>query len=774
MSGFNDALIQQPTSISSDVKNALIITSNYNLLDNDNISVSWSDNTVSVKRPSGLSNLSKIRYRNFKGSMLPFTSLELPKFRVEVILTAENVGEAHITGIDGIYGERKDYKLFDRDKNILLTFDKAWTYDSNASDQLQYNIEEAVREVNRRLKVMYPFKTFYDEFDISETYDSNYKNKIFFDNDIIPINNNPGSSVLGYSKSKNKYVMVHINNSGEYEQIDLRFDTKGRTPIYASMSYDRNICLYMCEYSSSYFGLHYTRVNIRSEDNVFNYNWNLDFNRAEDHTNTYNNYFNLYVHSPSSCLGTVNNKNSVCFSPVIGAPLTKRLGVILYDINGPAKTKSEWWLDFTQIAKGNIVNILAYGDVVDKNGNTIDDLLSFLAVYIDINETSNDIYTIGYFELNKTAISGFGGEPTVIIQPIASKTIQASEWTDRHKLMTCGKECYGVVKAVDTDKTYIWFKGAWVLSYANYDIDEFYLAEGYKYDDNNLFMFSSNSDEWVLTAAFFPPGTNIINWIKDIIYYKGEAPLSTGGNPVLKGINPPLFIRGPQNSIKGIVSNPETYNTDFPNYSVDNPKYLNYSHINNASKCETEVELNMNVSGKDLSGENIETLINKDFVITDSYNFFEFNEDGNIKTPQILLTNNASINMALRIYTDPYYFEFTTPIDYHTSENFALIHPIVTPVFNTINEHVLSTINILILMKYEFNDIELTCNNFPNSNGVIFHLNEESQVEFKEMMTDNTQDEIKLQLISKNEPLTLSLLKSLYGNISISLDWVCF
>lgn len=182
----------------------------------------------------------------------------------------------------------------------------------------------------------------------------------------------------------------------------------------------------------------------------------------------------------------------------------------------------------------------------------------------------------------------------------------------------------------------------------------------------------------------------------------------------------------------------------------------------------------MNVSGKDIEGHDIETLINKDFVITDSYNFFEFNEEGNVKTAQILLTNGAAINMALRIYTDPYYFEFTTPIDYYTSENFALIHPIVAPVFNTINEHVLSTINILILMKYEFNDIELTCNNFPNSNGVIFHLNEESQVEFKEMLTDNTQDEIKLQLISKNEPLTLSLLKSLYGNISISLDWVCF
>lgn len=760
-------LIKEP----SDGSENLTISCNYNLLNNDN-TVRWNGDEITLLKPYGLSNVKKICFRGFKGDLLPFTSIDLPKFKVEVVLTGANVSEAIITGKDGIYGESKYYNITNRDGNILLTFDKAWTYDVNEDNQLLYNIKEAIAEVNRRLKVMYPFKTFYNEFDLSETYDADYINKIYFDPDIIPINNNPGSSVLGYSKSKNKYVMIHINNSGEYEQVDLRFDTSGRTPIYASMSYDRNICLYMSEYSSSYYGLHYTRVNIRSEDNVFNYNWNLDFNRAEDHTTTNNNYFNFYNKSPSCCMSTVNNKNSVCLSPVIGAPLTKRFSVILYDIKGSTQTKSEWWLDFTQIAKGNIVNILAYGDVVDKNGNTIDNLLSILAVYIDINETSNDIYTIGYFELNKSDISGFGGEPTVIIQPVASKIINASEWNDRCKLMTCGKECYGVVKAVDTDKTYIWFKGVWVLSYANYDIDEFYLAEGYKYDDNNLFMFSSNSDEWVLTTAFFPPGTNIINWIKDIIYYKGEAPLSTGGNPVLKGINPPLFIRGSQNSIKGIVSNPETYNTEFPNYSVDNPKYLNYSRMNNALKCETEVELDMNVKGKDMNGNVIETLIDTNYVITDSYNFFEFNDEGNVKTSQICLTNNSVINMALKITTDPYYFEFITPIDYYTSEKFSLIHPIVTPVFNTINEHVLNTIETLILLHYEYNNISLVSSQFPNIDGTIFYINEDSYVDFKTMAIDNTVDGIRIKLQSENESLSLTELKALYGKLCVAIDWI--
>ena len=770
-----DNLIKEP----SDENENLTISCNYNLLNNDN-TVRWNGDEITLLKPYGLSNVKKICFRGFKGDLLPFTSIDLPKFRVEVVLTGENVSEATITGTDGIYGESKYYNITNRDGNILLTFDKAWTYNADEDNQLIYNIKEAVAEVNRRLKVMYPFKTFYNEFDLSETYDRNYINKIYFDTDIIPINNNPGSSVLGWSKSLNKYVMAHINNSGAYEMVNLGFDlNEGKTPVYSSMSYNRNLCIYMGEKADSVRGLQHCRVNTSSNDNVFNYNWNLSFNRWEDYS-TRNNLFNFYRNSPSTVLGTVNNMDSVCFSPMIKRQNDGRyLSLIFYNIDGPAKTRSIWYIDFTQRAKENIVNILAYGDVIDKDGNAIDGLLSILAIYVDINAPNKDIYTIGYFELNKSEISGDQNAPTVLINPVATKTIRASEWTDRCKLMTCGKECYGVVKAVDTEqsgavsinKTYIWFKGAYVLSYTNYDINDFYLSEGYKYDDKYLFLFDDYSKEWVIND-FLPNGSQYITWINDIISAKGYAVFNVTTKPKLSGINPPLFIRGSANSIKGIVSNPETYTTNaYPNYS-DNSKYLNYSHINNALKCETEIELDMNVKGKDLSGNVIETLIDKNYVITDSYNFFEFNDEGNIKTAQICLTNGAALNMALKITTDPYYFEFITPIDYYTSQKFSLIHPIITPVFNTINEHILNTIETLILLHYEYNNISLVSAQFPNIDGTIFYINEDSYVDFKTMAIDNTVDGIRVKLISDNESLNLTELKALYGKLCVAVDWI--
>lgn len=748
----------------------LTISCNYNLLNNDN-TVRWDGNEITLLKPYGLSNVKKICFRGFKGDLLPFTNMDLPKFRVEVVLTGENVGAATIEGVDGIYGETKDYNIYHREGNTILTFDKAWTYNAEEDNQLIYNIKEAVAEVNRRLKVMYPFKTYYNEFDINETYDRNYTNKIYFDNDIIPINNNPGSSVLGWSKSLNKYVMAHINNSGAYEIVNLDLEeNKDKVAVYASMSYNRNICVYVSEKNDTFQGLQYVNVNTNSNDNTFNYNWRLNYNRWEDHT-TRNNIFNFYPNSPSIVLGTVNNIDSVCFSPMINRDNERSLCLIFYNINGPAKSRSIWYLDFTQRAYKNIVNILAYGDVIDKDGNAINGLLSILAIYKDINEPSDNVYTIGYFELNKSEISEDVKNPTVLINPVATKNINASEWTDRCKLMTCGKECYGVVKAVDASKTYIWFKGAFVLSYVNYDIDAFYLAEGYKYDNDNLFMFSDTDNIWALTA-FVPPSGNLTSLIKDIISEKGGVPFIVTNKPSLKGINPPLFIRGSQNSIKGIVSNPTTYTINaYPNYR-DNPNYLNYEHINNALKCETEVGLDMNVKGKDMNETNIYTLINKDYVITDSYNFFEFNEEGNIKTSQICLTNGAALNMALKITTDPYYFEFTTPIDYYTSQKFSLIHPIVKPVFNTINEHVLNTVETLILLHYEYNNISLVSAQFPNIDGTIFYINEDSYVDFKTMAINNTSDGIRVKLLSNNESLSLTELKALYGKLCVAVDWI--
>ena len=99
--------------------NNLTISCNYNLLNNNNY-VKWNDNEITLLKPYGLSNVRKINFRNFKGELLPFTSIELPKFKVEVLLTGYDVDNTTLIGVDGPYGEKHKYDI-DNNGNILLT-----------------------------------------------------------------------------------------------------------------------------------------------------------------------------------------------------------------------------------------------------------------------------------------------------------------------------------------------------------------------------------------------------------------------------------------------------------------------------------------------------------------------------------------------------------------------------------------------------------------------------------------------------------------------------
>ena len=64
-------LIKEP----SDGGENLTISCNYNLLNNDN-TVRWNGDEITLLKPYGLSNVKKICFRGFKGELLPFTSIE--------------------------------------------------------------------------------------------------------------------------------------------------------------------------------------------------------------------------------------------------------------------------------------------------------------------------------------------------------------------------------------------------------------------------------------------------------------------------------------------------------------------------------------------------------------------------------------------------------------------------------------------------------------------------------------------------------------------------
>ena len=761
MDYFNGALIQPDKSISSEVRNSLIITSNYNLLDDDNISVSWSGNVVSVKRPAGLSNLSKIRYRNFKGSMLPFTTIDLPNLHVEVIVTGNGVDSGYIEGDDGPWPERFEYKV--GQKNVLLSFNKAWTYDSNATDQLIYNIEEAVEEVNRRLHDRYPMIRLDKIFGILEDYSEDMTQRIYYTDTIRPVSINVGSYLVGCPSNTglNTMAMIYVNNGNE-SLINFSYDS--RRPFYLSCSYDMNIIVGCMEYLSG--GAYGRQIVWRNTSSTAIPSYTaLVIDRGEE-WDTRRNRFGIFERSPSMSIGTINGLTSAILSPIVVPSSPSDIPMIITK----GTQSSYYYLDFnTNIASDDTIACLGAGDVYDNAGNREGNLMYMLCAYAEKGMDASVGFRIGLFTFDITTLSSDSNAPTVVVSANAYTDIyDYSQFTTYQKAMNGGKETYRVIHFAEGDYNYVWFVGSYLIEYTDYEIVNWCLVPSWKISDN-VYLTQINDGSYQSIDFSVLNADGIKNMMKYIIQHGGYD-IKTPTSIHMSDMSPPYMIKDlSDNTTIGYVQNPNWLETSLPSFNYN----FNEQHLPNALRCAVETEFNLKSQIK--VGETTHNLlhnINGDAIAV-SDTWFEFLPDGTLRTSQIQYDSGYNLAFSLNIYTDPYYFSFRSPIQYFSGYD-TIIHPIVAPFFSTLNSHVLSTINILILMKYEFNDIELTCNNFPNNNGVIFHLNEESQVEFKEMMTDNTQDDIKLQLISKNEPLTLPLLQSLYGNISISLDWVCF
>lgn len=132
------------------------------------------------------------------------------------------------------------------------------------------------------------------------------------------------------------------------------------------------------------------------------------------------------------------------------------------------------------------------------------------------------------------------------------------------------------------------------------------------------------------------------------------------------------------------------------------PKYFNEEHIKNAVMCKTIYGILLRSVAK-FNETDYDMVKNVEgYATTEDLNFFKFDESGNVFTSQITYKENKALNMSLHIYTDPYYFEFTTPIDYYVNNICSVMHPTVTPQFSTINKHTLDTIETLILLRYEY------------------------------------------------------------------------
>lgn len=750
----------------------LTISCNYNLLNNDN-TVRWNGDEITLLKPYGLSNVKKICFRGFKGDLLPFTSIDLPKFKVEVVLTGYDVDTTSLIGVDCLYGEKHKYDI-DNNGNILLTFDKAWTYNAAEDNQLIYNIKEAVEEVNRRLKIMFPYNKHDNIYNIPETWNENTQQKIYYSDNIKPIGINPGSYIVGIQRNQGdtNISLMYVNNNVE---SFTNYSYGNRHPWYSAVSWDKQIAVACREYGtgsggSTAYGKQLVWINTASGGAPTYTEITID--RQEGWDTRFNN-FNLFQRSPSMVIGSVGGITSAILSPICRGVSAGDSNVII-----ARHDKKKYYLDFNiNISKDNILNVLACCDAFDKNGAAINNIIYMVCAYIPKGSPNNDFYKVGLFEFDYNTLSQNGNSPTEVMSAKAeTRLYQLEEYTEFMKFMQCGKEtykCYYMDIDGDGSDVGVWFVGSYMFRFGEMDTGLIPLPawklDTYKYLHQN----KDNGNYYALDMADnFGSAENLINKFNQ--FYIAEGFNIINNNDVhTSNISPPYLLKDfSNNSVVGIVQNPGYMKYGSGVWNPSYNTYLNEDHIKNSVMCEVVDELKLKSIAK-YNNTEYNMIYNVDGnATTDNLDFFKFRDNGNILTSQITYEGNKALNMSLHIYTDPYYFEFTTPIDYYVNYSESVFHPIVEPVFSTINEHVLNTVETLILLHYEYNNISLVSAQFPNIDGTIFYINEDSYVDFKTMAINNTSDGIRIKLLSNNESLSLTELRALYGKLCVAVDWI--
>lgn len=763
-------LVTHEATINETKTNSLVISSNYDLLNNDQRTVSWNpDGTISIKRPAGLSDLKKIRFRSFKAQQLPYTKLELPKLRVSVITDTEMNTSVEITGPTGVWGKNfiSEGVRNSLDESVLMRFEKAWTYDSNSESQIDYNIEECVKEVNRRMLEKYPLVGSM----VNINTETNTWEHIEYP-DYLEI---PTAGSYQFVAPKSNYKKVCLlwptseNTSNTIEFSLEVFYTC--IPAVATMDFDGKIVGICVEQPNLTGNIVYVNMGTLSSPT-----WSIVYSNSwQKNTATYISLISDPNRIPYTIGRWGDNSCLITSDQSTGTNL-----ILIYAYNNNA------WVKF-------FVDPVIYGgDYVCYSLVTNASWCYLLYFIYTVNEKGEPCAVPRISRFSRGLLEGstvsnpfrldIGAVETYYADSDSFENWTISDfWTDKVRHGTTGKETYGfAVKngtTADVSNADINFVGTFICSIRNNSITQ--CVESFVYRHRASAVLGKDCFVKVRGGYGLMNYSDIVaHDYANVIANKGAFAdvrlyisttlpifqISTFDNCLMLG----SFYTG--NTKEALQANRfignETYNESY------NESY-NASGAINAFNARQSYYYKL--YSKTLPDKS--ELAHKKDVYATSYfdNFFIYENNGiepKIWSPQLVYQNKLRTNMMIVIETEPYYFMCYTPIGLVRDAGVSITHVDKEVIFNQLNSHVSSTIEMLVLLRYEFNEIELICPTFPNGDGVIFHSNEESQVEFKEMTTDNTQDCINLQLVSGQEVLQLDVLKKLYGGLTLSVDWV--
>ena len=720
--------------------NNFVISSNYDLLNTDNINVRWDQNKILITRPYGLSNLSKIQFRDFNGDLLPFTSLQLPKLKAEVrLIQNQGLSRVEFDGFDNFYIQ-KDFE-YNTKNNVLFTIDKDWTYNEDRDNQIISNIEELIKLIEIRMQAWWGIGK-------ALTLGDN-PNKSVDDKQLITTLNNsfvPGFHSLAMYITGNKMGLI-----GQGGNLSFRPYAPNNTAC--SSNADDSLMF------SAYLDGNNLTININYAGGITKVFETAVGNMQHDSFHETPNAF-------SSCYASYNNyRLCLCEAPNTNYPITRTTAYYLILNHSNNSVTATATLDinyYTQFDHGfQTLNAHCLGCALTEEGGTLPVImllgvsnynnpnqLRFFILKHKVGDNATKFTTIGYsksyitlsywnnwkygnFMLTQYGNNNFKGL-------LEAGRFQGNEF---YAIDLGGLVCYGTCSVDSKDKPYFMF---------TYPVGFHYLR---KYDDTTY-----------LTVKQY---NGVMYW----------GPIQYNDYPTPDKYD---IIEGNPEEMS-IISN-DINTVPYSLFNTPGVIYVENGQIySNGGLMDVEEQItNIKIHPFNEEGQPIELAHGKSGNVPTINNFnFDSNiteEDGiltgKIKTNQISF-NNSGLLIGIRIYTEPFTFEITTALGWNMTPNYTIQGITENINFISLSPKTLLTLEMLILLQYEFNDVELKVSGFQNTDNIIFHINEKSRVRFKEMTCSDTLTQLIITLTDqKGEQLNKDSLKAIYGKLNLSIDWV--
>lgn len=721
--------------------NNFVISSNYDLLNTDNINVRWDQNKILITRPYGLSNLSKIQFRDFNGDLLPFTSLQLPKLKADVCLIQnQGLSKVEFKGFDNFYIS-KDFE-YNTKNNVIFTIDKDWTYNEDSENQIISNIQELIKLIEIRMQAWWgvgktltlgdnPIKSVYDKqlittlnnsfvpgFHSLAMYLNGGKMSLIgaggnmslrpYSPNSVAISSNDDDSMLYSAALSNGGLLIQINYAGgitilyQAASSNMQHDNFHSNPnafssCFASLDKYRT-CL--CEVPDASYPITKTQLAwfvLDHSNNSELINETLDINYYTQFTHGFQAY---NVH----CLGCALNKEPGDILSVI-----MLVGVSSY--NNPNQMR---------------FFVLKH---IHGTGSNVFTTIGYSKSYITLSYWNNWKY--GNFMLTQYGNNNFKGL-------LEAGRFQGNEF---YAIDLGGLVCYGTCSVDSKNKPYFLF---------TYPVGYHYLR---KYDNTTYLT---------------------IKQYNGVEYW---GPISINDYPTPDKYE---IIEGNPEEM-AIISN-DINTVPYSLFNTPGIIYVENGQIySNGGLMDVETQItNIKIYPFNESGAAIDLAHGKsgNMPTIDNFNFDSniTEQDGiltgTIKTNQISFVN-CGLLMGIRIYTEPFTFELTTAFGWNTAPAYTIQGITENINFISLSPKTLLTLEMLILLQYEFNDVELKVSGFQNTDNIIFHINETSRVRFKEMTCSDTLTQLIITLTDqRGEQLDKDSLKAIYGKLNLSIDWV--